>query len=48
MATRLRVKRAKKKTDLASEHKKNPSLRPHKIDQARSRKMKKRKLNRAR
>jgi len=48
MATRLRVKRKKQKLDRASEHKKNPSLRPHKIDQANSRKMKKRKLNRAR
>jgi hypothetical protein len=48
MATRLRVKKAKQKRDRATEHKKNPTLRPHKIDQANSRKMKKRKINRAR
>ncbi len=48
MATRLRVKRQKQIRDRASEHRQSPSLRPHKIDQARSAKMKKRKLNRAR
>jgi len=48
MATRLRVKKKKMQRDRASEHKKSPSLRPHKVDQANSRKMKKRKLNRAR
>jgi hypothetical protein len=48
MAKRLSIKRRKQKRDRATEHKKTPSLRPHKIDQARSKKMKKRKLNRAR
>jgi hypothetical protein len=48
MATRLSVKKSKMKKDRATEHKKNPSLRPHKIDQANSKKMKQRKINRAR
>jgi hypothetical protein len=48
MATRLRVKKAKMKRDRATEYKKNPVESSHKIDRARSKKMKKRKLNRAR
>ena len=48
MATRLRVKRQKQIKDRAVAHKMNPTEHPHKIDQAHSRKMKKRKLHRAR
>lgn len=48
MATRLRVKKTKMKKDRATEYKKAPKATSHKIDRARSKKMKKRKLNRAR
>ncbi len=48
MATRLRVKRKKVKKDLQVAHKKEPKLREHKIDNARSKKMKAKKINRAR
>ncbi len=47
MATRLRVKRKKAVKDKQQAHKKSPSKRKHKIDQARSKKMKKKKFNRA-
>ena len=48
MAKRLSVKRRKEIKDRQTEHKKNPKLHPHKIDQARSKKAKSRKINRAR
>ena len=48
MATRLRVKRQKQIKDRAVAHKKSPAKHPHKVDQAHSKKMKVRKLNRAR
>jgi hypothetical protein len=48
MAKRLSVKRQKQVKDRQTEHKKSPSLHPHKIDQARSKKMKAKKINRAR
>ncbi|MBC7395971.1 MAG: hypothetical protein H7333_00890 [Bdellovibrionales bacterium] len=47
MATRLRVKKKKLQKDRAMTHQKNPSKHPHKIDQARSKKAKARKTNRA-
>jgi hypothetical protein len=47
MATRLRVKRKKQIKDRTVAHKKNPSKHPHKVDQAHSKKMKARKINRA-
>ncbi len=48
MAKRLSIKRRKQKLDRTMAHKKNPSKHPHKIDQARSKKAKARKINRAR
>jgi hypothetical protein len=48
MATRLRVKRKKDIRDRATEHKKNPQLKDHKIDNARSKKAQAKKINRAR
>ena len=48
MATRLRVKKTKMKKDRATEHKKNPQKRPHKIDQANRKKAQSKKINRAR
>ncbi|MBS1958708.1 MAG: hypothetical protein JST80_04470 [Bdellovibrionales bacterium] len=48
MATRLRVRRKKMVKDRQQAHKKKPSKRKHKIDQARSRKMKRKMINRAR
>jgi hypothetical protein len=48
MATRLSVKKNKMKIDRATAHKKNPSKHPHKVDQANAKKMKSRKINRAR
>lgn len=47
MATRLRVKRKKQRRDRKTAFLKNPAPKKHKIDRARSRKMKKKKLNRA-
>jgi hypothetical protein len=48
MATRLRVRKTKMKKDRATEYKKAPKATSHKIDRARSKKMKARKINRAR
>lgn len=48
MATRLRVKKTKMKKDRQTAHKKAPALRDNKIDNAHSKKMQKRKINRAR
>jgi len=48
MATRLKVKKTKMKRDRATEYKKNPVESSHKIDRANSKKMKQRKINRAR
>lgn len=48
MATRLKIKRQKQIKDRATAHKKNPSLHPHKVDQANAKKAKARKINRAR
>lgn len=48
MATRLRVRKAKMIKDRATEYKKAPKRTSHKIDKARSKKMKARKINRAR
>jgi hypothetical protein len=48
MATRLRVRKTKMKKDRATEHKKSPKKRPHKIDQANRKKIQSRKINRAR
>jgi hypothetical protein len=48
MATRLRVKRKKQIKDRATEYKKAPKKRAHKIDNARSKKMQAKKINRAR
>jgi hypothetical protein len=48
MATRLKIKRKKQIKDRVTAHKKNPSKHPHKVDQANAKKMKARKINRAR
>ena len=47
MATRIRVKRKKQIRDRVTAHKLKPAMGPHKIDNARSEKMKARKINRA-
>lgn len=47
MATRLSVKRKKQQRDRKTAYSKNPAPKKHKIDRARSKKMKKKKLNRA-
>ncbi len=48
MATRLRVKKTKMKKDRATEHKKNPQKRAHKVDQWNRQNIQAAKINRAR
>ena len=48
MATRLSIKKTKMKKDRATEHKKNPQKRAHKVDQANRKGIQAAKINRAR